>query len=379
MHSSQQVQATHYADMSLSVHDRINDLHRRADRLAPRLAEETLDAGCTNLTVREHGSLGPRQQKAWDMVAEAHGWNAISDTHELLAQAEQYERDGISYRIAWVGREDLNASPFEVVTEPTEAPQCPAGSPGHACVLDDDGHTEHCDGGSTWTDPEPTTATVPTGQLRVGDVVLNYGMRVRIDAINPYPGQYGPAWSCPGTVLNVAEVLAAEVVPASFMTREGRRDYCAVQGNYRARWTVELPRPEVPADPEPTGPEPQGEAETADLFVTADDGHRTRSLLRDGEVVAFIRWSGDVIKVYFPGGTILGRLYRSDGKRVAGEIIYTYRAWTASDRLEIRPADTEVARGASLPGAGAALLQHAADAHPQAAAQDADGQPHTNH
>src|SRR5258708_11249293 len=138
MHSSYQVKETHYADMSLSVHARISDLHGRADRRAPRLAEETLDAGCTNLTVREHGNLGPRQQKAWDMVAEAHGWNAISDTSELLAQAEQYERDGISYRIAWVGREDLNASPFEVVTEPPEVPQCPAETPSPACVLDDD-------------------------------------------------------------------------------------------------------------------------------------------------------------------------------------------------------------------------------------------------
>ncbi len=94
--------------------------------------------------------------------------------------------------------------------------------------------------------------------------------------------------------------------------------------------------------------------------------------------MAFIRWSGDVIKVYFPGGTMLGRLYRSGGKRVAGEIIYTYRAWTASDRLEIRPADTEVARGASLPGAVAALLQHAADAHRQAEDQAGeDGEPYT--
>src|SRR5258708_38911173 len=166
MHSSYQVQATHYADMSLSVHDRINDLHRRADGLAPRLAEETLDAGCTNLTVREHGNLGPRQQKAWDMVAEAHGWNAINDAPELLAQAEQHERDGISYRIAWVGRGDLNASPFVVVTEPTEAPQCPAERPSHACVLDDAGHTEHRHGGSTRTDPDPTTATGPTCQLQ---------------------------------------------------------------------------------------------------------------------------------------------------------------------------------------------------------------------
>ena len=34
MDSSYQVQETHCGNLSLSVHDRINDLHRRADRLA---------------------------------------------------------------------------------------------------------------------------------------------------------------------------------------------------------------------------------------------------------------------------------------------------------------------------------------------------------
>jgi len=73
-----------------------------------------------------------------------------------------------------------------------------------------------------------------------------------------------------------------------------------------------------------------------------------------------------VLKVFFPGGTILGRLYRSSGKRRGEEITYTFRAWTASDRLECKPTDTEVARGVSLPGAVAALLQHAANASRQA-------------
>ena len=417
MDSSYQVHETHYADMSLSVHDRINDLHRTADRLALRVAEEALDSGCTNLTVREHGQLGPRQRKAWDMVAEAHGWNAISDDPELVAEAEQYERDGTGYKVGY-GPDGFGIMAM-TVTEPARPKTVKLE------ILDQDGAVVMSTGERPasearslaalrmrWLSPRrghdywarvtladrtvrtygevPQPEIVRTGQLRVGDVVLTHGMRVRIDAVNQYGGGHGgaPAWSCPGTVLSLAEVLAAKIIPAHFLTTEkwedgrgwvtDRNDHWTIQGNDLARWAVERPRPEAPADPEPTGPEPHDEAETADLFVTADDGHGTRSVLRDGEVVVFIRWSGDVLKVYFPGGTILGRLYRSDGKRVAGEIIYTYRAWTASDRLECRPTDTEVARGASLPGAVAALLQHAADAHRQAEDQaDEDPEPYT--
>jgi hypothetical protein len=107
------------------------------------------------------------------------------------------------------------------------------------------------------------------------------------------------------------------------------------------------------------------EHERAAIPIVSEGGSQTMRAIRDGEV-AFLKWSGNVLKVYLPGGTILGRLYRSDGKRQGDKITCTFRAWTVSDRLEIRPADTEVARGASLPGALAALLQHAAGARRQA-------------
>jgi hypothetical protein len=93
MHSSYQHHETHYADLSLPVHERINDLHRRAERLAPAVADSALDSGCT-----DRRPAGPRQAKAWDMVAEAHGWNAISDNPGLVAEAERHERDGAGYQ-----------------------------------------------------------------------------------------------------------------------------------------------------------------------------------------------------------------------------------------------------------------------------------------
>jgi hypothetical protein len=104
----------------------------------------------------------------------------------------------------------------------------------------------------------------------------------------------------------------------------------------------------------------------ANIVITSTDDHGIQRAVRTGEVVALLKWSGSVIKVYFPGGTILGRLYRSDGGHMGGQITYTYRAWTAGDRLECKPTDTEVARGVSLGDAVAALLQHAADAGRQA-------------
>src|SRR5215469_10606013 len=61
----------------------------------------------------------------------------------------------------------------------------------------------------------------------------------------------------------------------------------------------------------------------------------------DGEVVAFLKWSGNVLKVYLPGGTILGRLYRSDGKRQHDKITYTFTAWTARDPTTHQPGGTE--------------------------------------
>jgi hypothetical protein len=85
---------THHADMSLSVHERIDDLHRRAEGLAPAVAESAADSGCTDTR-----PSGPRQVRAWDMIAEALGWNGISDRPDMLALAARYEADGVRYRV----------------------------------------------------------------------------------------------------------------------------------------------------------------------------------------------------------------------------------------------------------------------------------------
>jgi hypothetical protein len=268
MDSSYQVQETHYGDLSLSVHDRINDLHRRADRLAPRMAEQTLDAGCTNLTVREHGELGPRQRKAWDMVAEAHGWNAISDNPRQLALAERLEQAGCPYKVGY------GPDGFGV-----QVPQCQAETTDHACVLDDDGHTGHRDGAFSWT-----------GQ--------------------PVPEPEGDPTADP--------------------------EY-QVWAEMEARYD---------------------EAEDQVLRVSFDSGAgHYRATCRD-EPVAFAKWSGDVLRVYLPGGTFVGRLYRSDGKIIAGETVYSYRAWTGTDPLRIVGGEREVARGASLADAIGGLLKN---------------------
>jgi hypothetical protein len=92
---------------------------------------------------------------------------------------------------------------------------------------------------------------VHTGELQVGDVVLTYGMRVRIDAIQEHKdeGTHGGVfWSSDGTVTNLDEVKAAGVVPPSWLCTEkfvegqgwttDRNDRWNVQGNDLATWTV---------------------------------------------------------------------------------------------------------------------------------------------
>lgn len=100
--------------------------------------------------------------------------------------------------------------------------------------------------------------TVRSSELERGDVVREHGMRVRLDELATYEsGQSAPydtVYSWRGTVLNLAEVHAAGIVPASFLwddfhyvTGEGhvpaRRDAWTVQGNDLATWRIELPDP----------------------------------------------------------------------------------------------------------------------------------------
>lgn len=123
---------------------------------------------------------------------------------------------------------------------------------------------------------------VPTQDLQAGDIVLAYGMRVRLDTLHSrHGGHYFSrdgvtegkcsggsvpeiddkaccviySWS--GTVLNLDEVRDEGVVPVSWLRTEkyveseaygpgtgagwatDRNDQWTVQGNFRATWTVE--------------------------------------------------------------------------------------------------------------------------------------------
>ncbi len=168
------------------------------------------------------------------MIAEAHGWNAISDNPELVAQAEQHERDGTGYRVGY----------------------------------GEDGF------GVTVTEPEST-------------------------------------------------------------------------------------------EPE----EPQ------DLTVRFDDQAGHYRATRDGELVAFAKWSGSVLRVYLPGGTFIGRMYRSDGKIIAGETVYTYRAETGTDPLQFVGGERQVARGETMSDAMGLLLAAVANARRETGPFRIGGQP----
>ena len=111
------------------------------------------------------------------------------------------------------------------------------------------------------------TRTVKTSEIRVGDIVRNYGMRIRIDSITEYQpseldrrqGSVKPYWACLGTVINLDEVREAGVVPMSWLTTQkwvdgagwtiDRRDYWNVQGNDLASWQVEQPEPQAEVGP----------------------------------------------------------------------------------------------------------------------------------
>ena len=97
--------------------------------------------------------------------------------------------------------------------------------------------------------PAVETLRLNTGELQVGDIVLNYGMRIRINSIRQLGEPGHIFWACDGTVENLDEVREAQVVPMSWLCTQkfvegqgwvtDRRDNWNVQGNTLATWTVE--------------------------------------------------------------------------------------------------------------------------------------------
>src|SRR5215471_6036488 len=94
--SGYQHHRTSFANLDLieanpyGVHDAINDLHRRAAKLAPRFSDECAESSCTNLR-----PTSGRRQQVWNINAEALAWNMISDHAELVAAAVAWLREGL--------------------------------------------------------------------------------------------------------------------------------------------------------------------------------------------------------------------------------------------------------------------------------------------
>ncbi|WP_328491222.1 hypothetical protein [Streptomyces zaomyceticus] len=107
--------------------------------------------------------------------------------------------------------------------------------------------------------PATTTVRKLSSELQAGDVVHEYGMRVRLDELvcPPYSGHGGAlVYSWRGTVLNLADVHAESYVPRSFLRQwEGLRllrgDVWTVQGNANALRDVEVPEDVAPETPAP--------------------------------------------------------------------------------------------------------------------------------
>ena len=88
-----------------------------------------------------------------------------------------------------------------------------------------------------------------THELRVGDIVHEYGMRVRLDNPPIVTQRERTVYAWGGDVLNPDEVIAAGVVPRSFLGDhywiDGtgwqwfQTNKWTVQGNDLARWSVE--------------------------------------------------------------------------------------------------------------------------------------------
>ncbi|MET9260361.1 hypothetical protein [Amycolatopsis sp. NPDC004079] len=79
-----------------------------------------------------------------------------------------------------------------------------------------------------------STEKVSTDQLRPGDLVLHYGMRIRLGELETYPSCTADrVYRFPGTVENKDEVLRPGHVTTGFLGADGQ---WSVQGNNLATW-----------------------------------------------------------------------------------------------------------------------------------------------
>ncbi|MGW0033042.1 hypothetical protein ACWDXD_24900 [Streptomyces sp. NPDC003314] len=135
---------------------------------------------------------------------------------------------------------------------------------------------------------QPKTATITklSSELRKGDVVHEYGMRVRLDELHcePYPGQGGSlVYSWGGTVLNLDEVRTEGHVPASFLREwQGltlvREDAWTIQGSDHRRWSVEETAPAVPPVPQLPAPRVVAFHQAGGRTITVTAGYTRKSI-----------------------------------------------------------------------------------------------------
>jgi hypothetical protein len=95
-----------------ACHDTVNALHRQAEGLAPRFADDTADSGCTNY--QDLKGAGPRQLKAYALIAQAHAWNEIAGILEEARDARNAPRTddrGVRYVEAGVAAPRSFAAP----------------------------------------------------------------------------------------------------------------------------------------------------------------------------------------------------------------------------------------------------------------------------
>lgn len=78
------------------------------------------------------------------------------------------------------------------------------------------------------------TERVSTDQLHAGELVLHYGMRIRLGERHEYVGDGGGlAWWYPGTVENMSEVYRSDHATAGLLKADGK---WTIQGNVLATW-----------------------------------------------------------------------------------------------------------------------------------------------